>query len=126
MLFNVNQTEIKIDLKPGIWLFMPDAATGKSRLRKCLRALELQGEPVCGYTYEDTILGRPLKSLLIPGKYRVFMLDRYDMYSGECRDEMRQCARDTIILVDCKQEVNLDYDEFCFLNMTENTIEVSL
>ena len=124
--FTNYRERIKIDLEPGIWIFDAKSATGKTYLCKCLKDLELLGEPVASYTYDDMLLGRDLHSLLSCGKYKVVMLDRYDMYSNAEHRAIQECAKSAVVMLDCKRgfkgSIN---DRMCFIDISNKTIEVT-
>lgn len=123
--FTEYRTHITIDLEPGIWVFDNESTTGKSRLCKCLRDLELLGQPACGYSYEDMLLGRDLHNILTCGKYRVIMLDRYDMYPDAEHAEICECAKNTVVLLVCMRGFKgSNTDEVCFIDMSESSIKV--
>ena len=126
MVREISGVNINIALNNGIWLLSPDSATGKTRLGSLLRSLELNGDSICSFSYEDIQLGRHLEDILVPGKYDLIMLDRYDMYAPLGLAAMKSCATNTIILIDCKKSDMLDYDDVCFITMTESSIEVDL
>lgn len=118
--------DLSINLDNGIYVFYGESATGKTRLAKLLRAYGNAGEPVNSYTYADKQTGLPISTVLIPGKYRVIMIDRYDMYRGDGIDLMHECAKDTIILVDCKKDsLFTSITDWCSINMAERRIEVA-
>lgn len=117
--------EIVIDLSNGVYLFNNKSATGKTRLCKELRKNQKYKEDVASYSYDDYLINIPIESVLIPSKYRVIMLDRYDMYNGEGKDLISACKDNTIILIDCKKGLNFGVDyEFCYIEMTDSLIEV--
>lgn len=119
-------TEIDIQLNNGIYIINSDSAIGKTRLCKELRKQQKYGEPVASYTYDDRLLGMPIENILVPNKYKVIMLDRYDLYEGEGAEGILKCKDNTIILIDCKGEFTVSVDdEWCDINMTEAKIEVT-
>ena len=123
--FTNYRKRIKIDLEPGIWVFDTQSATGKTYLCKCLKDLELLGEQVCSYTYDDVLLGKDLHSALSCGKYKVIMLDRYDMYSSVEHEAICECAKDAIVLIDCKRGFRGSMnDRMCFITISDDMIEV--
>ncbi len=119
--------KVTIDLDNGLYLFDNESSTGKTRLFKCLRDNQKYGEFVASYSYDDYLLGIPIEKVLVPNKYKVIMLDRYDMYNGVGKDLILSCISNTIILVDCKKGLNFGADyEICYLDMTDKLIEVTL
>lgn len=125
-IFDSYFPKIYIDLQNGIYLFDNQSATGKTRLCKELRKNEKYGEPVASYSYDDYLLKIPISTVLNPDKYKVIMLDRYDMYNGAGADLIMECKDRCVILIDCKHTLNFSANcDFCFIEMTESTIEVS-
>ena len=118
--------EIMIDLSNGVYLFENKAATGKTRLCKELKKHQKYKEEVASYSFDDYLNNIPIESVLIPNKYRVIMLDRYDMYNGVGKDLISACKANTIILIDCKKGLNFGVDyEVCYIEMTDRFIEVT-
>ncbi len=122
-------TQIKIDLPNGLWTFDSESATGKTRLFSCLRDLRLLGEPVVSFTYSDFALGFDLDTVLMsaPRGTKVILLDRYDMYADKEHDAISEWAKHAIVLLDCKQGHSASADDnICFIEMTEDSIDVYL
>lgn len=116
---------IRTELNNGIYVFDNQSATGKTRLRKELRKNQQYGEKVASYSYEDYLLELPLDRILIPDKYKLIMLDRYDMYRGAGSDLILCCKENTIILIDCKGELDFGAEYgWCTIEMTDKLIEV--
>jgi len=111
----------------GIYLFEDQSASGKTRLCKAMRMYQAYGEPVASFTYQDLQMGYPtIESVLDSDKYRVIMLDRYDMYEGLGADLIRKCAENSVVLIDCKYNFSVsNTDEICFISMTTDSIEVT-
>lgn len=119
------QLKVIIDLDAGIYIFDNISAMGKTYLCNFLKECNMAGYQVMGYTYSDYKLGLPIENILVPGKYKVVLLDRYDMYEGVGVKEINECSKDTIILVDSKSEYHIsDNDDWCTLKRTQDTIEV--
>lgn len=117
--------EIYIELENGIYIFDNESATGKTRLSKFFKKLKAYGEPVDSFTYDDLLRGESLEKVLHSAN-RVILLDRYDLYKEKGHDLINACARDSIILIDCKTAFRgSTEDQSCFINMTEDKIEVS-
>lgn len=118
--------KIHINLENGLYVFDNEASTGKTRLFKALRDCEKSGEQIGTYTYNDKLQNRRLEDVLIPTKYKLIMLDRYDMYNGEGAELINECAKSSIVLVDCKGTFTVSSeDKWCILNMSKDTIHVS-
>lgn len=119
--------KVIVNLENGLYLFDNKSSTGKTRLFKCLRDNQKYGESVASYSYDDYLLGVPIEKVLVPNKYKVIMLDRYDMYNGTGKDLILSCSSNTIILLDCKKGLNFGVDyEICYLDMMDKSIEVTL
>ena len=116
---------ISIDLPNGVYEFNEDSATGKTRLCKELKELQRLGESVIGYTYGDDRLGINLIEVFNKIHPKVLVLDRYDMYNGTFNNEIVKWSADTIILVDCKGDLQVDCEvDWCTIEMTADKIEV--
>ena len=59
-------------------------------------------------------------------KYRVVILDRYDLYYGAGAGAIETFAQKSILLVDCKQVFDICRHRTCLLYRTESLLEVSL
>lgn len=124
--FNDYVISIKVDLPIGLWAFTSASATGKTWLCKCLNDLEVMGKPVCGYSYNDYLCGRDLHAILTNPKYKLIMLDRYDMYAGIEVEAIREKAKSAIVLLDCKRGAKgIAADDICFVDIFDDRIEVS-
>lgn len=116
---------IRIDLPNGVYEFNEDSATGKTRLCKELKELQRLGESVIGYTYGDDRLGINLIEVFNKIRPKVLVLDRYNMYNGTFNNEIVKWSADTIILVDCKGDLQIDCKaDWCTIEMTADKIEV--
>lgn len=117
--------EIIINLENGIYVFDNESATGKTRLCKLFKEYQAYGEAIASYTYNDKLLGYPISKVLIPNKYKVILLDRYDLYEGDGKEFINKCANNTIILIDCKDKFTVTNEEdWCSIKMQHNKIEV--
>jgi hypothetical protein len=127
-VFKLNKYDVTIDVKlnNGVYIFNHKSATGKTRLAKLLDKYRTYGEPVASYTYSDVQLNKPIKSILKPGKFKLIVLDRYDMYEGLGIGLIDECAKDAIILVDCKGAFSgSGKDDWCKIDMTPSSITVT-
>lgn len=122
---NKYNVAINIELEPGIYVFDNQSATGKTRLAKLLSEYQAYGEPVVSYTYNDKLKGLSLGDFIKDKKYKVILLDRYDLYNGDYSEDIKKHAKESIVLIDCKSEVkNINDDEWCNIVMSEDSIEV--
>lgn len=116
---------IHIKLGNGLYVFDSEASTGKTRLFKELRKHQTYGEAISTYTYNDKLLGHRIEDALIPNKYKVIMLDRYDQYEGDGAELINECAKTCIILIDCKESFSASTeDKWCTIKMSAKLIEV--
>lgn len=126
-MFRLDKYNVKINIKleNGIYTFDRESSTGKTRLYKVLRQYQSVGEPVSAYTYQDKKLGIPIESVIDSSKFKLIMLDRYDMYNGDAIELIKKHSKNSIILIDCKLALkgNID-DNWCYIEMTPDLIEV--
>ncbi len=117
---------IHVNLDNGVYVFDAESGTGKTRLKCVLDNLMGIDDRIVTYTYNDKIRGFKLKDILIPEKYELILLDRYDLYNGDCMDLIISCSENAIVLIDCKQPIinGPDNEGWCFIEMTEDSIEV--
>lgn len=119
------QLKVIVNLKPGIYIIDSVSAIGKTYLCNFLKECNMAGYQVMGYTYSDYKLGLPIENILVPGKYKVVLLDRYDMYFGVGKELLSKCAKDTIILIDYKgRRLIAEEEDWCTIERTQDTIEV--
>ena len=117
--------KLNIELEAGIYKLTSFSGDGKSFLGDVLKDYNMIGEPVMSYNYEDKLHGVPIEIVLTPNKYKVIMLDRYDMYNGDGAKLIEECVNTSVILIDCKSSINIDMDyEYCSLSISKNKIEV--
>ncbi len=121
----IDSVTINIHLEHGIYRFLKKSSTGKSRLYHLLVAASVSGFPATGYTYQDYVRGLDISTILVPEKYQVILLDRYDLYKGIGADRIRECASSSIILMDCKDVPMISKTvPYCRLKMSESQMEV--
>lgn len=117
--------KISINLENGIYVFDNESATGKTRLYKELKEHTKLGESVFAYSYNDDKLGIDLDKILKSKDFKVILLDRYDMYNGSFSDILIDKSKSSIILIDCKNILNINYDaDWCYIEMSSGKIEV--
>lgn len=125
-MFQLNTYDYKLDIKleNGLYIIHP-TCKGKTFLAKLLIKYQAYGEPVASYTYADKIHGTPIETILTPNKFKLIMIDRYDMYKGYGIELAEECARNSIVLIDCKYSGGLsDIDKWCYLEVKGDTIVV--
>lgn len=115
--------KIYINLENGVYNFTGLSATGKTRLCKLLRDMEIQDKNVIGYTFEDEKLGINLENQIDKLNPKVIMLDRFDLYKDKFTDKIEEWGKNSIVLVDCKGNLDADYD-YCSISLYEDKIEV--
>lgn len=98
-------TNIHVYLDNGLYIFTNYSATGKSYLSELCYKYGAYGEPIGRFSYEQFANGDSLEEITKRRPYRLFVVDRYDMYVGEGRDALLKLAKDCIVLVDLKQYV---------------------
>lgn len=112
---------IYVELEPGIYVFPPMSARGKTYLSDSLYELRSL-ERVDSVTYISDF--RP-KEFFDRSKRDLVMLDRYDLYYGQGIDEMNEFARTGIVLVDCKSSFAKLNSRPCLLKMTMDELVVT-
>ena len=56
----------------------------------------------------------------------MILFDRYDLYNGDYAETIIECSKDAVVLIDCKSEVkNINNDDWCTIEMTQDRIEVA-
>lgn len=118
--------DIILDLSNGVYVFVNESSTGKTRLAKLLHEYRVAGKPVASYTYSDVVLGRDIAEVFNE-RYKVIYLDRYDLYNGMGSDLIQRRQDDAIILIDCKQGTKIRCPKkICHIDMTLEQIRVYL
>lgn len=116
---------VSIQLEPGLYIFTPDSATGKTYLAKTLCKLAEEDSSIFVYSYAD-YLRAPLPNLRLK---KVVVLDRYDMYSGDERipEVVTEASRYAVVLLDAKASVvpNICSDGYVDITLEPGLIEVS-
>lgn len=126
-MYAINNSDVELifSLENGLYLFEPEASTGKTRLCKEIRKHQQYGEDIASYSYEDKQSGIDIQTVLNSDQYKVIMLDRYDMYNGDGAELIKECAKHSIVLIDCKSGLNfVADDDLCMIEMTPSKIEV--
>lgn len=124
-MFRIDDARIKVDIKldNGIYCFYGDSGEGKTRLAKLFRNYSIKF-PVASYSYNDLVLDIPFDVLVKPGKQKVLVLDRYDLYKTMFTEQIKEFANTGIVLIDCKGDPLIEC-EVCFIRMEIDSIEVS-
>lgn len=116
---------VKIELDNGVYVFDDYSSTGKTWLSNTLKELSTYGEPVNSYSYRDYVNGVDITDVLNK-KYKVVMLDRYNLYNGYAKDMIKSLADSMVILLDCKGNIDSLVDvRDCDIDISENSIEVT-
>ena len=124
MLRYEGSIDIIINLRNGVYYFEEVSSTGKSRLAKLLKVYSRKGLPVISYSYDDKVLGIPFSILVKPGKQELLLLDRYDLYNGEFKEEIEEFAKTGVVLIDIKGPSKVACEE-CIIKMEKTLIEVA-
>ncbi len=119
-LSNYNPS-VRVLLDAGIYVFPPKSASGKTFLYYTLKDIG-SFERVTAYTYGD---GRNLAELLTSGTLDLILLDRYDMYSGMCTDEIRAFSKHGVVLIACKSNWPRLPMKMCSIDLTRDGVVIS-
>ena len=77
--------KLNIELEPGVYVFRPISASGKTLIHHTLKDVARKYDTVA-YTYDDYLDGISIENKIsrCNGIPKIIMLDRYDMYIGKC------------------------------------------
>ena len=124
MEFVAMNRKVKIDLKSGVYDFETSSARGKTLLVKMIKTLGDSRK--IALTYNDILLGIDLNKM-IDRKTELIIFDRFDMYDEKADILVQLKDTGIIVLVDYKtQRKFCDFDDTCWVTLTENGLEVSL
>lgn len=116
---------INVELDNGVYLLSPMSAIGKTRLGKLLREIQYAYGDASYYTYGDKVIGFDM-SKCVNSKYKVIMIDRYDMYNGDGKELIDACKNSSIVLIDCKRTPKFSIEcDGADIVMSENEIVVT-
>lgn len=116
--------KVSVDLEPGLYDIYSASATGKTLLLKMIKSIG--DEKKLAVTYHDILMGLDLERV-IEKQPELLMLDRFDLYDGHIEVLKKLKEMDCVTLVDYKTQKNFcDFDDTCFLALTEECLEVSL
>lgn len=116
--------KVSIDLEPGLYDIYSASATGKTLLLKMIKSIG--DEKKLAVTYHDILMGLDLERV-IEKHPELLMLDRFDLYDGNIEALEKLKKMDCVTLVDYKtQRKFCDFDDTCFMTLTEECLEVSL
>lgn len=122
--------KVRINLAPGLYVFDPLSATGKTYLASILTKLTNLREPVVAYTYDDYLKGVDPELRLAGRPWKVILLDRFDMYSDDPRvlEAIQQIDAEAIVLVDAKanQLPPIGSYRSAYIELMPEVIEVTL
>lgn len=95
---------ITVSLEPGLYIFTPDSATGKTYMTKTLRTQAEEDNRVFVYTYGDYVRNPDVEALLRGRQFELLLFDRYDMYSQneKVARAVTQAAARAVVLLDAK------------------------
>ena len=114
--------KVQIDLPNGVYVFPRSSADGKTYLSSILRALG-PDDGVNSYTLDDKDFF-DVSVALNSEKYKLVLLDRYDMYFGDGIEEIQEFGKAGVVLIDCKSHDFPFEVKYCFLHMEIDKIMV--
>ena len=125
-MLTIEQYDVKlnINLENGLYVLDIESGSGKTRLKRLLDELNGYGEPVNSYTYRDYLNKEPIEKILDSSKYRVVVIDRYDIYYPYGLEAMRKAASNMIVLVDCKKGLSVSEVKLALIDMEAHSMEV--
>jgi hypothetical protein len=124
MEFVAMNRKVNIRLTSGVYDFESSSARGKTLLVKMIKSLG--DKDMVALTYNDILLGIDIDGI-ISRKPRLLVLDRFDMYDDKFQVLEKLKGTDIIVLVDYKTQRHFcNFDDTCWVTLTENSLEVSL
>lgn len=124
--YNSLNRDIVINLPDtGIYNLDIDSGTGKTYLAKCFKELSAINSEVDSFTYNDFLSGLSLDHFLLNKCLKVLVIDRYDMYIHEYKEEIIALGKKCIVLIDVKGAAKLPCS-LCKINLSDKALEVSL
>ena len=124
MEFVAMNRKVSIDLTPGVYDFESSSATGKTLLVKMIKSLG--DKTKVALTYNDILLGIDLEGI-IASQPESLVFDRFDMYDEKAAILKSLKGSEIIVLVDYKTQRHFcNFDDTCWVTLTENSLEVSL
>jgi hypothetical protein len=124
MEFVALNRKVNIRLTSGVYDFESSSARGKTLLVKMIKSLG--DKDMVALTYNDILLGIDIEGI-ISRKPRLLVLDRFDMYDDKFQMLEKLKGTDIIVLVDYKTQRHFcNFDDTCWVTLTENSLEVSL
>ena len=128
MEFVAMNRKVFIDLPSGVYDFETSSAIGKTLLVKMIKSLG--DKTKIALTYNDIVLGIDLDRI-VASKPQILIFDRFDMYDDKAPilENLKKSAKvlGIVVLVDYKTQRNFcDFDDTCWLTLTEYSLEVSL
>jgi hypothetical protein len=124
MEFVAMNRKVNIRLTSGVYDFESSSARGKTLLVKMIKSLG--DKDMVALTYNDILLGIDVDGI-ISRKPRLLVFDRFDMYDDKFQVLEKLKGTDIIVLVDYKTQRHFcNFDDTCWVTLTENSLEVSL
>jgi hypothetical protein len=124
MEFVAMNRKVNIRLTSGVYDFESSSARGKTLLVKMIKSLG--DKDMVALTYNDILLGIDIEGI-ISRKPRLIVFDRFDMYDDKFEVLEKLKGTDIIVLVDYKTQRHFcNFDDTCWVTLTENSLEVSL
>jgi hypothetical protein len=124
MEFVAMNRKVNIRLTSGVYDFESSSARGKTLLVKMIKSLG--DKDMVALTYNDILLGIDVDGI-ISRKPRLLVFDRFDMYDDKFQVLEKLKGTDIIVIVDYKTQRHFcNFDDTCWVTLTENSLEVSL
>lgn len=124
MSFIAMNRTVNIDLEPGLYDFNPMSATGKTFLVKMIKSIN--DSRIIAITYNDILLGVDPEKIINAGP-ELLVFDRFDLYDEKYKILSALKKANCITIVDYKtQRKFCDFDDTCFVTLSERELEVSL
>lgn len=118
------EIDLDINLDNGAYQFIPDSSTGKTFLYQQLKKYNRFGDPVLGFSYDNS----KEDLSLLDEDYSIVIFDRYDLYSDSIiEDKIRNLATKAIVLIDSKRAIAVPRlrTKYCTIKFSPLKIEVN-
>ena len=120
---NKKPMAVHVKLQNGIYFPIIESAVGKTYLYTLLQ--EYGGTEALAFTYQDSVLGVDVESVIRQNNPKLILFDRYDLYCGQYRDVINEFSQKAIIILDCKNgQVHGVKVGWCQFILAEHLIEV--
>lgn len=124
MILIESNPKIQINVENGVYRFDNKSGTGKSYICKILSAITTRKDFLC-LDASNYDLVHSLKDVHKNRSLKVIILDRYDLYINEFKEQIEDLRDEVIILIDCKHPNKLAFETgYCGIDFTEDKLEV--